>query len=86
MKANKNLYSLALLSATLILVLIFVSSLASAAPYAYITNMDNKNVSVIDTATKTVLGTINVGFDPLGVVVNSNGTKIMWRMKLELSL
>ena len=48
-----------------------VLSIASAAPYAYITNMDNKSVSVIDTATNNVIGMVDVGFDPLGVGVNS---------------
>jgi YVTN family beta-propeller protein len=38
--------------------------------------MDNKSVSVIDTATNNVIGMVNVGFDPLGVGVNSAGTEI----------
>ena len=36
----------------------------------------NNTVSVIDTATNTVLGTIAVGPDPVGVAVNSNGNLV----------
>jgi YVTN family beta-propeller protein len=35
----------------------------------YVTNSDNNNVSVINTTTKTVSTTVNVGFWPNGVAV-----------------
>src|SRR5208337_1155515 len=64
---------------------IFVLSVASAAPiqssspkapYAYITNDGSNNVSVIDTSTKKVTETIDVGFCPAGVAVTPDGTKV----------
>lgn len=41
---------------------------------AYVTNFGNGTVSVIDTATQTVVDTIPVGGGPSGIVVNSAGT------------
>lgn len=37
---------------------------AQAAPFAYITNSDSNNVSVIDTAANTVVATVAVGNGP----------------------
>jgi YVTN family beta-propeller protein len=63
MKTNKKIYSLALESAALILVLIPFSSMASSFPiqsvsstatFAYITNLGDDTVSIIDTAQKIV--------------------------------
>ena len=45
-----------------------------AAPFAYITNAGSGNVSVIDTATNTVVATVGVGTSPYGVAVNLAGT------------
>ena len=47
-----------------------------AAPFAYITNQVDATVSVIDTATNVVTATIPVGPHPLGVAVNSAGTRV----------
>jgi YVTN family beta-propeller protein len=44
-------------------------------PFAYITNHGSHNVSVIDTASNTVVATVAVGFGPLGVAVNPAGTR-----------
>jgi len=44
--------------------------------YAYITNMGSNTVSVIDIATNKVTATVNVGLDPLGVVVSPDSTKV----------
>lgn len=74
MKSYKKIFSNILSAAALILILSLVSSTASASPYAYITNMWSKNVSVIDTSTDKVVGSVNVGYYPLGVVVNPAGT------------
>jgi YVTN family beta-propeller protein len=46
-----------------------------AAPFAYIPNNDG-TVSVIDTATNTVVKTIPVGNGPVGVAVNPKGTMV----------
>ncbi len=43
--------------------------------YAYITNQGTNNVSVIDTATNTVVTTVGVGGNPYGVAVNPAGTR-----------
>ena len=42
----------------------------------YVTNYDSNNVSVIDTATNTVVATVTVGSDPFGVSENPAGTKV----------
>src|SRR5215467_14560911 len=51
---------------------------ASAQPQnAYITNIGDNTVSVIDTATNTVIGSpIPVGLAPLGVAVTPDGSKV----------
>ncbi len=46
---------------------------ALAAPFAYITNFNSGDVSVIDTATKAVVATVPVGSIPFGVAVTPNG-------------
>ncbi|MGH6846264.1 MAG: YncE family protein [Methylocella sp.] len=47
---------------------------AEAAPFAYVENEVSATVSVIDTATNTVVGTpIPVGKEPLGVAVTPDG-------------
>ncbi len=45
-------------------------------PYAYVTNYDSNTVSVIDIATNTVTATVNVGYNPFGIVANQAGTKV----------
>jgi YVTN family beta-propeller protein len=49
---------------------------SSSAPLAYITNGDSNNVSVIETATNTVIATVNVSDGPFGVVATSDGKKV----------
>ncbi len=71
---NKHkLYSIALVSAAMILML---TSIESAAPYTYITNYGSNTVSVIDTLTNQVIKTVSVGTGPFGVAVIPVGTKI----------
>src|ERR1700733_12282293 len=41
--------------------------------YAYITNIFDNNVLVIDTSTKTVVATVTVGSSPSGSCVTPNG-------------
>ena len=55
---------------------ISVKSSSSAEPYAYITNVDSNTVSVIDTATNTVIATVPVGMKPSGVAVSPDGSKV----------
>ncbi|MFD8738261.1 YncE family protein [Streptomyces sp. NPDC059618] len=43
--------------------------------YAYVTNFNANTVSVINTATDTVVATVPVGLEPLGVAVSPNGTR-----------
>ena len=50
---------------------------AWGAPFAYITNYSTGDLSVIDTATHTVVGSpIAVGTVPYGVAVNPSGTRV----------
>ena len=44
--------------------------------YAYINNVDDNDVSVISTATNTVVATIRVGTQPIGIAVTPDGTKV----------
>lgn len=54
---------------------IFLSA-AQAAPFAYIANSGSNSVSVIDTATNTVVATVGVGLVPYRVAVNPAGTRV----------
>ena len=58
-----------------------MASPAEAAPFAYVTNGDDSTVSVIDTATNTVVATVPVGNDPLGSPSPRMGNTPMSRMK-----
>jgi YVTN family beta-propeller protein len=69
---KKEFYSIALVSTAMILLLV---SIAGAAPFAYITNTDSYNVSVIDTATNTVTSSVPLGLGPWGVAVSLDGKK-----------
>src|SRR5437868_3786557 len=48
----------------------------AAAPFAYITNLNSNDVSVIDTAANAVVATIGVGVHPGGLAVNSTGSRV----------
>ena len=50
--------------------------IASAEPFAYITNSFPGSVLVIDTATNAVVATVPVGNSPRGVAVDSLGTRV----------
>jgi len=43
---------------------------------AYIPNSTSDNVSVIDTSSNTVMATITVGNEPIGVAVSPDGSKV----------
>ena len=58
------------------LALLMLVSIAGASPFAYITNGDSNNVSVIDVSTNKVTTSISVGSNPMGAAVNPNGTKV----------
>src|SRR5262245_26898215 len=49
---------------------------STRAQNAYITNQISNTVSVIDTATDTVIATIPVGPSPFGVAVSPDGSKV----------
>ena len=49
---------------------------AEAAPFLYVTDHTSNNVSVIDTATNTLVATIPVGTIPFGVAVTPDGTHV----------
>ena len=46
---------------------------AEAAPFAYVTDNGSNSVSVIDTATNTVMATVPVGNNPVGVAITPDG-------------
>jgi YVTN family beta-propeller protein len=56
--------------------ILILAGVAGASPFAYITNLESNNVSVIDTATDTVKATVNVGTEPFRVAVSSDGTRV----------
>ena len=62
--------------AALALGLAFGSRPAAAAPFAYVTNIGSNNVSVIDTASNTVVATVPVGFNPRGADVTPDGARV----------
>src|SRR5712671_3141612 len=53
-----------------------LGSAQSLAQNAYITNMGSNSVSVINTATNTVIATIPVGNLPFAVAVSPDGRKV----------
>src|SRR5215831_313246 len=50
------------------------STPAEAQPFAYVTNINSNTVSVIATATNTVVATVPVGTNPFGVAITPDGT------------
>ena len=50
-------------------------TIASAQPFAYVANYDSDNVSVIDTATNTVVDTVGVGDEPRGIAITPDGSR-----------
>jgi len=53
-----------------------LTAVAGAAPFAYVTNSFDGSVSVVDVATNSVVATLGVGRNPYGVVVNADGTRV----------
>jgi YVTN family beta-propeller protein len=65
---------MALVAVMLVMGLSAMAPPAEAAPFAYVVNSGDGTVSVIDTATNTVVGTpIPVGREPFGVDVTPDG-------------
>src|SRR6202795_2935687 len=52
------------------------ASTSLASPFAYVSNTGSANVSVIDTASNTVVATVSVGTNPAGVAANPTGTRV----------
>ena len=77
MTNKQKLFSIALVAAAMILML---TSIAGAGPFAYITNTDTANggntVSIIDTATDSITATLNLGSYPFGVTVTGRNKSI----------
>lgn len=47
-----------------------------ASTLAYVPNMNDNNISVIDTSTNRVIDTITVGAGPAGITTNPLGTRV----------
>jgi YVTN family beta-propeller protein len=56
--------------------LLLAGRLATAAPLAYVTNLDDNTVSIIDTSVDAVTGTIPAGQAPLGLAVAPDGGRL----------
>src|SRR5438132_17689 len=67
--------SLAFILAVPAVVSAIAGTRAFAAPVAYITNFEDDTVSVLDTATKTVVGTVAVAASPAGIAVDPAGAR-----------
>ena len=65
-----------LLLVTLITVLLYISPPVLAKPFAYITSRGDSTVSVMDTATDTIVDVIQVGANPVRVAVHPDGSKV----------
>jgi YVTN family beta-propeller protein len=71
---NKHkLYSITLVSAAMILMLV---NIVSAASFTYIANSNDNTVSVMDTSTNNVVATVSVGNNPVGLAVTPDGTAV----------
>jgi YVTN family beta-propeller protein len=53
---------------------------SQAQNFAYVTNDASNSVSVIDTASNTVVATVTVGSCPLGVAITRMEPAPMWQM------
>ena len=75
-KFSQLVFGAAIRVVTLALFLIVIASaaLAQTQTRGYVTNESSNNVSVIDTATNTVVATIPVGAQPRGIAVTPNGS------------
>ncbi len=80
MKKTRSLFEFflrwAIHSSWLALLLVTVGAVAAeAAPFAYVTNVNSNTVSVIDTATNTVVATVPVrsNDNPEGVAITPDG-------------
>ena len=67
---------MAFFAVTLAMWLGLIARPAEAAPFAYVANGGSNTVSVIDTATKTVVATVGVGSVPDGIAVTPDGTHV----------
>src|SRR5688500_1544666 len=66
----------AVLTVVLVVVCSSTAPATAAGPFAYIANSLDGTVSVIDTASNSVITTFPVGENPLGVAVNAAGTRV----------
>lgn len=57
------------------LTVLILAGVAGASPFAYITNYESNNISVIDTSTNKVTSTVEVGNFPFGVAFSPDGKK-----------
>ena len=75
-RAGVAVAALTLLASTLALAVGASSAAAVVATRAYVTNSFHDTVSVVDTATNTVVATVAVGDNPTAVAVHPNGTRV----------
>src|SRR5215472_12776383 len=58
-----------------VLFVVFCCVRAMAQPFAYVPNQGETSVAAIDTATKTVVATVEIGLRPFGGAVTPDGTR-----------
>ena len=75
-RAGVAVAALTLLASTLALAVGASSAAAVVATRAYVTNSFHDTVSVVDTATNTVVATVAVGDNPTGVAVSPHGSRV----------
>lgn len=75
--SSRSLFIVAMRNVTLALFLVvFGASAARAQSKAYVSNGSDNTVSVIDTATNTVIATVAVGINPSALAVTPNGALV----------
>ena len=57
------------------LTILILVGVAGASPFAYVSNYNSNNISVIDTSINKVTATVDVGDHPAGVAVSPDGKK-----------
>ena len=75
----KHISSLSVVRLMIMLVCVSIGaglSTAAAQPRAYVANSVDNTVSVINTATNTVIATVPVGLGPIGVAITPDGTRV----------
>jgi YVTN family beta-propeller protein len=75
-KVRTNVGKYILRTVIVISILIMLVSSVNAKEYAYVASMDSDTIKVVDTATNTIINSVNVGDQPSVVAVNPGRTRL----------